>query len=212
MTPGMSEARSDASVDAIDDGVDGRTARRDRNRLAVLDAVLELYDEDNLSPSPDAVARRSGVSLRSVYRYFSDMDELLRAAAHRHSERIEALAVISQIGRGSLNERIGRFLEARMRIYEAAAATARASRLHAATNEIVREQIENGRRRLRAQTEEQFAPEFDAFDPKTKRAVMAAVDLLTQIETIDLYRHNRRFSSASTAGMLEIALRRLLAS
>ncbi len=210
MNPATPFNAHNAHQNALDDGIDGRTARRDRNRFAVLDAVLELYNEDNLAPSPDEVAQRSGVSLRSVYRYFSDMDDLLRSAAQRHSERIEALALISQIGKGSLDERIGRFLEARMRIYEAAAATARASRLHAATNDIVREQIETGRRRLRSQTEEQFANEFAQYDAKTKRAVMVAVDLLTQIETIDLYRHNRRFSSVATAEMLEIALRRLM--
>jgi AcrR family transcriptional regulator len=215
MTTGMPlgdrrDAGSHAGSHAIEDIVDGRTARRDRNRIAVLDAVLALYNEDNLAPSPDEVARRSGVSLRSVYRYFSDMDDLLRSAIQRHSERIEVLAVIREIGQGPLDVRIERFLEARLRTYEAAAATARASRLHAATNEIIRDQVETGRRRLRAQTEEQFAIELAGFDAKTKRAVMAAIDTLTQIETIDLYRHNRGFSSIATAEMLAITLRTLL--
>ena len=62
---------------------DGRTARRDRNREAVLDAVLELFSEDAASPAPDDVAARSGVSLRSVYRYFDDMETLIRAAMAR---------------------------------------------------------------------------------------------------------------------------------
>lgn len=195
---------------AQDADVDGRTARKDRNRIAVLDAVLALYSEDNLSPSPDEVARRSGVSLRSVYRYFADSEDLLRSAIQRHADRIRPLATIEAPGVGSFEDRIERFFEARMRLYEAAAATARASRLHAATSDIVREQLEDGRRQLRAQVEQHFAPELDQLDASTRRAVVAALDALTQIETIDLYRHNRRLASATTREMLETAARRLL--
>ena len=49
---------------------DGRTARRDRNREAVLDAALALFTAGELEPTAAAVAERSGVSLRSVYRYW----------------------------------------------------------------------------------------------------------------------------------------------
>ena len=78
--------------------VDGRTARRDRNRLAVLDAVLELFEEGNMNPGVHEVADRSGVSLRSVYRYFEDLDELITAAIDRHLERTRPLFVIERIG------------------------------------------------------------------------------------------------------------------
>ena len=43
--------------------VDGRSAIRDRNRNAVLDAVLDLFSEGNLSPGPDEVAVRAGLLL-----------------------------------------------------------------------------------------------------------------------------------------------------
>ena len=42
---------------------------------------------DVFAPSPDDVAQRSGVSLRSVYRYFADAEDLLRAAIDRHGQR-----------------------------------------------------------------------------------------------------------------------------
>ena len=87
--------------------VDGRTARRDRNRVAVLDAVLELFSEGNLTPSPDDVARRSGISLRSVYRYVADSDDLIRSAITRHTEKVAPLFVIDDIGQGPFEHRLG---------------------------------------------------------------------------------------------------------
>src|SRR5260370_8935631 len=76
---------------------DGRTARRDRNRLAVLDAVLELFSEGDLTPPPEAIALRSGVSLRSVYRYMSDVDDLAHAAIDRHLGRVGPLFAFAAI-------------------------------------------------------------------------------------------------------------------
>lgn len=79
---------------------DGRSARRDRNRLAVLDAVIELFSEGVLEPTPDDVAARVGLSARSVYRYFVDRDALLRAAIDRSFERVMPLYLIHAIGEG----------------------------------------------------------------------------------------------------------------
>ena len=96
---------------------DGRTARRDRNRTAVLDAVIELFDEDDLSPGVHEVARRSGVSLRSVYRYFDDVDALIAAAIERQYERSRPHFTIPRLGQGPLAERIERFCRARVALY-----------------------------------------------------------------------------------------------
>ena len=194
----------------IDIEVDGRTARKDRNRVAVLDAVLSLFTEDNLIPSPDEVAQRSGVSLRSVYRYFADTEALLRAAIDRHLERIQPLAIIDQLGVGTFDQRLSNFLDARLRLYEAVASTARASRLRAATSELIRDQLEASRVQLRNQTGQQFAAELDQLSPKARRAAFAAVDTLTQMECIDLYRNNRQFSGAATREMLAITITQML--
>ena len=41
--------------------IDGRRARRDRNRETVVDAILSLYQEGNVSPSLDEIADPDGV-------------------------------------------------------------------------------------------------------------------------------------------------------
>ena len=47
---------------------------------AVLDAVHQLFVEGHHEPAAEEVAARSGVSLRSIYRYFPDREQLLVAA------------------------------------------------------------------------------------------------------------------------------------
>ncbi len=200
----------DSETVADDPGLDGRTARRDRNRLAALDAALELFSEGELTPTPEQVASRSGVSLRSVYRYFADRGDLIRSAVDRHLERVQPLFVIDAIGEGTFDTRVERFVSARMRGYEAIAATARASRLRAPTSDVIREQLDRARRLYRAQLEHQFAPELSALAPTRRRAVLAAADALTQIETIELYRVQHGYSTEDTHGMLADALRILL--
>jgi AcrR family transcriptional regulator len=90
--------------------VDGRTARRDRNSEAVLDAVRELFIEGNYTPTAEAVAARSGVSLRSVYRYFEDTEALFRAAIARRVAQAEPLFVFPDLGEGELDDRIARLV------------------------------------------------------------------------------------------------------
>lgn len=199
-----------ASTDGSAAPGDGRLARRDRNRLAVLDAVIELFAEGVLDPTPDDVAARAGLSARSVYRYFVDRDELLRAAIDRNLERVLPLYLIHAIGDGDLDGRIERFATSRLRLYEAVAASARASRVRGTVDEVIREQVEVTRRALREQTERHFAPELTALDARRRRARSAAVDALTQFEALDHYRIHRGFSSSETRALLLDALHALL--
>jgi AcrR family transcriptional regulator len=189
---------------------DGRAARRDRNRAAVIDAVVEAFTEGTLEPDPDDVAARCGLSPRSVYRYFDDRESLLRAAIDQTFERVRPLTAIERIGEGPLEERISRFVAARLRLYEAVAPTARAARRRAATSDIVRAQVERTRRGLREQVEHHFARELRALPARPRRAVTAAVDGLCQFEGLDHYRVHLGYASSETRVLLADALTRLL--
>ena len=79
---------------ARDTLLDGRTAGRERNRDAVVDAMLDLYGAGILEPSADEIAAQSGVSRRSVFRYFEDLDDLCRAAIARQKDRVSHLFLI----------------------------------------------------------------------------------------------------------------------
>lgn len=191
---------------------DGRTARRDRNREAVLDAVLELFAEDSLAPAPAEVAARSGVSLRSVYRYFEDMDALMRAAIARHLARMEPLFVVEGMGEGPLADRIDRLVTGRLRLYEGVAPMARAAVARARTNDLIRERLEETRLLLRRQVEDMFAPELKAAGSEARREVAAAVDVMLELEAIEHLRRHRRLSGSEAKRVLVRSVRALLDS
>lgn len=191
---------------------DGRTARRDRNRVAVLDAVLELFAEDVLTPRPEEVADRSGVSLRSVYRYYSDPAELLRAAMARHLERVTPLLRIHEIGIGDLEDRIERFVAARLQLHEAIAPVARAARVASHRNELIREQYDRRTAVLREQIDRHFATELRVMTPNRRRAVTSGIDALCQLDGLDHFRVELGLSPVRTAEVLRELLTILLAS
>ena len=56
--------------------VDGRTRRGERNREAIIDALIACYDDGILRPSVQEVADRAGVSARSVHNHFVDVEAL----------------------------------------------------------------------------------------------------------------------------------------
>lgn len=190
--------------------VDGRTARRDRNRTAVLDAVLELFAERNVFPSAEDVARRSGVSLRSVYRYVENTDELILAAVARRREQVAPLFELDGVGEGRLEDRVEKLCRSRVGAYEEVAPTSRAARARAYSVPILREQLDEASGLLRDQVAQQLAPELDALAPGAREAVLAAADALCQLETVELYRHQRGYTSEATATMLATALLALL--
>ncbi len=59
--------------------VDGRTARSMRTKAAIVDACLALVDSGDLRPTAPRVAERAGVSVRSVFQHFADLDALFTA-------------------------------------------------------------------------------------------------------------------------------------
>ena len=191
--------------------VDGRTARRDRNRELVLDAVLDLFAEDQLAPNAADVAKRSGVSLRSVYRYYEDIDALVRAAMGRHLERIAPLLDVEAPGVGPLDERIDRFIASRMALYETAAPTMRAALVRTRANPLLGERIQWARNRLQLQTEAMFAPELEAMSADDRRDIGAALDLLGQFESAEHLRVQRGFSADEACAIIGGAMRQLLA-
>ena len=76
---------------------DGRGARALRTRNRVVDGLLDLVDEGHLRPSAAQVAQRAGVSLRSVYQHFADLETLFRIAGERHRERYAHLEALPEL-------------------------------------------------------------------------------------------------------------------
>lgn len=190
--------------------VDGRRARRERNREAVVDAVLAMFQEELLVPTIEKAAERSGLSLRSVYRYFPDPESLLDAAIERQMRRVVPLFHIHRIGEGPLDQRLETFVDLRIRIHDQIGASYRATLHHEPNIPKVRDRLHAARRMMAEQFERQFAPELDALPARVRLQRACAGDLLSQLDSIDVLRRSRRLTVAETRTVLRGSLRTLL--
>ncbi len=190
--------------------IDGRRARRDANRERVVDAMLDLYREGEPAPSISRVARRSGLSYRSVFRYFEDLDQLCRVAIERHAASMVHLLEIENFRHGSLDDRIKALIRCRVELYEAVAPVARVIRMRAPLQPVLDERLEADRRRLDRQVAEQFAPEIDALGDEEQMAVSRGVQVLCSLDSMELMRHSQGLSRSETIVTLTAALSRIL--
>lgn len=190
---------------------DGRHARRDRNKYAVVDAYLALVRDGNPRPSVAEVAERSGVSHRSVFRYFADKDELARTAIERQVAFAMPLVSLTVAADAPLAERIDKFVERRLELFEAIGPVARLSRSLAAAQPVIDEELTATRRFFRAQVRHLFRPELDARPAAERAQLLVALDVLTSFEVSDLLRRDHEFSVEETAAAWRWTLTRLLA-
>ncbi len=192
--------------------VDGRRLRRERNVALVLDAVLEMFQEETLTPTIERAAERSGLSLRSVYRYFPDRESLTQAAIDELWRRGLDVSHLSRIGEGPFEQRVADFAEMRVRLYEIIGSGYRAGRLHAPQSVVIRDDLDRTRRALSDQFEQQFRPELDALAPEVRLRRRHAADVMSQLDAIDLLRRARRLTVQETIDVVADAVRVALTS
>lgn len=191
--------------------IDGRVARRQRNLDAVLDVVLELFAEDMMFPSIEQASKRSGLSLRSLYRYFADPGELVEAAIKRSQAQAAEASHLPHIGEGPFAERLDDFVSMRLRLYESNGSMFRATIHNSANHPRIRDELDTNRRLLRDQFELQFGPELLAMPPRVRSSSVEAGNVLTQIDSLDMLRRVRNLTVAETKTVLGDALTALLA-
>lgn len=189
------------------DHEDGRRARRDRNREAVVDAYLDLVREGDMHPNVADVAERSGVSHRSVFRYFADKDELARTAVQRQTAWASSLAAIPVAATAPLDDRIAALVEQRAEMFDRIGAVGRLSRALAGRQPIIAEQLELSRRFFRKQVKVLFERELAALGEPDSGEALGAIDVLCSFEAYDLLRRDQGMSQARAKRTMARAVR-----
>lgn len=187
--------------------VDRRRLRAERGREAVVDALLSFYNEGEHDPGAAAIAQRAGVSERSVFRYFQDLEALADAAISRHWERVGA-AFDAPPTVGDITARATALVEQRFRIHQVAGPVARVGELLARRSDTVARGLDMRRRILRSQ----LGPLFPEIDERLGRAerteLLAALDAATSIEQVE---YLRVAAGLSTPRARAVMLRTVLA-
>ena len=188
------------------EAVDGRHLRREQNREAVLDALLELFTAGFYQPGANEIAERAGISPRSLFRYFDDIDDLNRAAIEHQLAAVRPHFDIDIAPEAPTKVKIERVVEARVRLFEAIAPAARAARGYALSHPAVAGNLRETRARLRDQVHRLFAPELEADGV----ALLPVLDALCSFETCELLRFDQGLSRTKTVAALVNALTALL--
>lgn len=187
--------------------VDGRTARRERNREAVLDALLRHFDAGDLAPSLDAVAEEAGVSARSLFRYFDDGDDLTRAAIARQQERLAPLLAEPVPGGATTAERVAHAVDDRIALVVAMGNVGRLARMRAARNPAVAEELTRVRRVLRDRLAAALRPDLERPGDHGAEAVLAlaALDAALSFEAYHLLVDDQGLSHRQAVRALHLA-------
>jgi TetR/AcrR family transcriptional regulator of autoinduction and epiphytic fitness len=144
--------------------IDGRSARSERTRRAIVAAHLGLIDEGDLKPTGERIAEAAGVSLRTLWTNFKDLETLFAAVGERLIEL--QLAVYRPIPTDRpLAERVRAFCEQRARMLEILAPAARAAVIREPFSAQLRRNRTIELDRVRAEIAALFAAEFAAAGP-----------------------------------------------
>jgi AcrR family transcriptional regulator len=190
--------------------VDGRTQRRVRNMDVVVNAVLGLLAEGRGWPSAADIAARAGLSERSVYRYYDDLDSLARAAVETQTSRNDHLFQPLDVPEGAgLDERIDRLVEHRTAMFELVGAVVHAARARSGLHSAIAEALELRRRQLRVQLAALFAPELAAAGSDD---LLAALEVVTGFEALQILRVDQGLSAARAKRTVRRMVAALLAA
>ena len=190
--------------------VDGRSLRRERNRQDIVDALLGLIENGETEISAALIASKAGLSERSIFRYFDDVNDLYRSVCDLAFSKEIEYALIDDAGVGSLDTKIENFVNQRVRIYTMNEKIAPAARSFAFKNPIIKNQLVVGRKLLRTQIIKHFAEELSVFDKQQQQVAVAIIDSLTTFEYYDMMRSDQKMSVQAIKSVLTESIRKAL--
>ncbi len=172
----------------------------------MIDSYLDLIAEGTERPTVAEVAERSGVSHRSVFRYFADKEDLIRSSIERQIKRIRPKLQL-KLGPGApLDDRIDHLLVRRFELFDALAPVARLMRLMASEAPAIGVELTRNRGLARQQIKWLFGPELDLMSPDHAEEVLGVIDVLCSFESGELFVGDLHFTQSRSID----AIRRVL--
>ncbi len=176
----------------------GRRPPPSERRTRALDAFIDLVLERGVHPRPEEVADRAEVSIASLYRYFTDLDELRHDAVKRLAERYPDLFVISKIGTGDRHDRIAAFTGARLALHETLHPLQLLARARGQEDPSAQKHVDAVRSAMADQIRFHFDVELRTLSPTRREDAVAAIAALTSVESWDQFRRSHDRTPAQT--------------
>jgi TetR/AcrR family transcriptional regulator, regulator of autoinduction and epiphytic fitness len=188
---------------------DGRTVRAERTRQALVDAVFALLDEGELRPTAERIARRAGVSERSVFQHFPDREALFEAVARQEYERVFTGLEPVDASR-PLTERLDAFVGQRTRLLEESSALRQAAILLEHESEVVAGWLESWRRAAATEVERVFRRELERRERGERAVLLGALVSAASGQVWEGYRLHQRMSAEQARASMRRTLAALL--
>lgn len=178
------------------DKIDGRRARGLRTRDAIISALLDLVASGDVAPTAQRIADRAGVSVRSVYQHFADVEGLYADAAERTYEWVRETAKDVDTSL-PVTRRVDAFVDDRSGTLESLLPFHRAVRLMEPNSDRVRAFRMAMEKWEKDRVGKVFAPELRAMDSSQRSAVLAGIDVLASADSWDHLRRNGQSARAA---------------
>ena len=199
-----------AGFEAEAEPADGRAARSRRSRQAIICAMRELHADGDLRPTAPRVAKRAGVSLRTVWQHFDDMEALM-VEAGRHDLELVLRLLTPICADQPLRDRISQFAAQRSGILERMTPSWRAARLH----DPFSPQLQRSKRRMialaAAEVETVFAPELLRLSADGRAELSRALQAVSLWSFWDSLRTELGLSQAQATATMATAFTALFA-
>lgn len=187
--------------------VDGRTARSLRTRSAIVDACIALVDAGDIRPTGPRIAKEAGVSERSVFQHFDDLDSLFTAVGERVVERV-AMLLVPVDPDLELSTRLDVFVRQRSRLFEVVGPIRRAAYAQEPFSATIGRWLDSAAEFLRAEIVHTFASELD--DDDAAPLLLDALDAALGWACWDSLRHRTKLDVDAAAATVRFSVGRLL--
>ncbi|MBT8138968.1 MAG: TetR/AcrR family transcriptional regulator [Gammaproteobacteria bacterium] len=163
--------------------LDGRHARSERSKLAIIDAALALIAEGNLIPTAQQISSKAGVGIRSFFRHFEDMETLFATIDDHVRENTENMFLGGDRS-GTLDERILHAVERHADGYEDERNLALSTSVQLWHSETLRKNYARYQRGLRK--------DLDNWLPELKRLTRSEREALDAVASFEMW-HRLRY-------------------
>jgi TetR/AcrR family transcriptional regulator, regulator of autoinduction and epiphytic fitness len=191
--------------------LDGRTARAMRTRDSIVDATIALVQAGDVRPTAPRIAERAGVSVRSVFQHFDDLETLFAMVAERLAQRFMGSYVPVDPDL-DLPERFEAFVDQRIRLHEVMTPMMRAAAVHAPFSHEITKRIHWGQQAMRIEVDVVFATELAPVPADERKQVLDMLDTIASWTTWNSLRAAKGRDVAGARAIVERLLRTVLNS
>ncbi len=175
----------------------------------MLEAVIELVEETGEMPIAQQIADRSGMSIRSVFRLYEDVNDLQASAVRLRVTQLRGRYTVPDSA-VPLDERLDELVATWTEVHESITPVRRVIVGLLDRSEPLREQYFAGMRYLSDQLEVVFAPELAELKPTDRQRRLAALDVALSWETWHRLRSTRALSTSEARAVVRLSVDALL--